>query len=270
MARRNLAPLLTALLACAPAPGAASAAAGTAAARACPTVASPAAIAGTGALQRWNRAIDDFGVRTTGSPNHVRYVDWLERRFDSVPGIDVRSLRYRFHRWQARSASLRVDARRRGSVTLQPAGPVPYSRSSARERADRAARLPARQHRHHRRQLGAASSSCATWSAVAPNSVFDVVAWSIFDPRGTLDPDGIYKRDWLNGQPAVDMAAAGKAGAAGLLFVHEFPRAEIHGHYRPYEGIHWKVPGAPPRRGRGRAGSSRRSPPGRPGPAGSC
>jgi hypothetical protein len=74
------------------------------------------------------------------------------------------------------------------------------------------------------------------------NSLFQFVAWSIFDPRQTFDPNGIYKRDWLSAQSSEDMAAAGRAGAAGVLFVHELPRNEVRGHYRPYDGIHWKVP----------------------------
>ena len=98
--RRYLAALAPIVLSCAFAPAALAAS--------CPTVASPATVAGIAKLRDWNRAIDNFGVRTTGSPNHVRYVDWLERQLDSVPGVEVHSLRYRFHRWLARSASLRV------------------------------------------------------------------------------------------------------------------------------------------------------------------
>lgn len=234
MRRRYLASLAIALAACGLAPAAANAAR-------CPTVADSDALVGAQALRGWNRAIDDFGVRTTGSRNHVRYVDWLERRFDSVPGMRVRSLRYRFHRWQARSASLRVDLGGR-QRTLTPAAPVPYSRPApASGPTAPLVYLPTET------DITAANSAGKIVvrdliGGSLPNSVFEVVAWSIFDPRKTLDPDGIYKRDWLNGQPAVDMAAAGEAGAAGLLFVHEFPRAEIGGHYRPYEGIHWKVP----------------------------
>jgi hypothetical protein len=231
--RRALASAV-ALVACGLAPAAAEAAR-------CPTVADPGALAGTQALRGWNRAIDDFGVRTTGSRNHVRYVDWLERRFDSVPGVRVRSLRYRFHRWQARSASLRIAIGGR-QRTLEPAAPVPYSKPApAAGSTAPLVYLPAEA------EITAANSAGRIVvrdliGGSLPNSVFEVVAWSIFDPRKTLDPDGIYKRDWLNGQPAEDMAAAGAAGAAGLLFVHEFPRAQIGGHYRPYEGIHWKVP----------------------------
>jgi hypothetical protein len=208
----------------------------------CPSVANPSAVAGVGKLRAWNRVLAGFGVRTTGSPNHVRYVDWLERRLDSVPGVRVHSLRYRFHRWQARSASLRVTLAGQ-QVTLRPAAPVPYSRpTSAGGPTAPLVYLPTAT------DITAANSAGKLVvrdlaGGSLPNAAFNAVAWSIFDPRHTLDPNGIYKRDWLNPQPTEDMEAAGEAGAAGVLFVHEFPRSEIQGHYRPYEGIHWKVPG---------------------------
>jgi hypothetical protein len=232
--RRYLAALATIVLSCAFAPAALAAS--------CPTVANPAAIAGVAKLRDLNRAIDDFGVRTTGSPNHVRYVDWLQRQLDSVPDVKVHSLRYRFHRWLARSASLRVGIGGQ-QVTLKPAAPVPYSKPSA-------ANGPTAPLVYLPTDTDITATNSAGKLVVRDliggqllNSLFNVVAWSVFDPRHTLDPNGIYKRDWLNPQPSEDMAAASQAGAAGVLFVHEFPRSEIQGHYRPYDGIHWKVPG---------------------------
>jgi hypothetical protein len=217
------------------------AAASAASAAGCPSVANPARVAGIKQLRQWNTALDHFGVRTTGSPNHVRYINWLERQLDSIRGVHVNSLRYRFNRWLARSASLRVTVGGQ-QETIRPAGPVPYSKPAA-------ASGPTAPLVYLPTDTDITAANSAGRIVVRDliggelqNSLFSLVAWSIFDPTHTLDPDGIYKRDWLNGQPSVDMAAAGKAGAAGVLFVHEFPRAEIRGHYRPYDGIHWKVP----------------------------
>jgi hypothetical protein len=207
----------------------------------CPSVANPAKLAGLATLRGWNRALDNFGVRTTGSRNHVRYVDWLERQLNGIRGVEVDSINYRFHRWQARSASLQVTLGGQ-QLTLQPAGPVPYSKpQSAGGPTAPLVYLPSDT------DITAANSAGKLVvrdlvGGELQNSLFQFVAWSIFDPRGTFDPNGIYKRDWLNGQPVLDMEAAGEAGAAGVLFVHEFPRSVIRGHYRPYEGIHWKVP----------------------------
>jgi hypothetical protein len=190
--RRYLAALATTALACALAPAALAAP--------CPTVASSKALAGIPQLREWNRAVDRFGVRTTGSRNHVRYVNWLERGLDSIRGVHVHSLRYRFHRWQARSASLRVTLGGQ-QVAFKPAGPVPYSKpSSANGPAAPLVYLPGET------EITAANSAGKLVvrdliGGQLQNSLFEFVAWSIFDPKGTLDPNGIYKRDWLNPQP---------------------------------------------------------------------
>jgi hypothetical protein len=216
-------------------------AASASAAASCPTVANPARLAGVKQLRAWNKALDGFGVRATGSPNHVRYVNWLDRRLGAIRGVHVSSLRYRFNRWLARSASLKVTVNGQQRAIPQ-AGPVPYSKpTSPNGPGAPLVYLPTDT------DITAANSAGRIVvrdlkAGELQNSVFDVVAWSIYDPGKTFDPNAIYKRDWLNGQPSVDMAAAGKAGAAGVLFVHELPRAEIQGHYRPYDGIHWKVP----------------------------
>jgi hypothetical protein len=234
--------LAAAILLVAAVPSASAAvSAGGGAARACPTTANPAQLAGIKQLRAWNKALDDFGFRPTGSRNHVRYVNWLARKLGSIPGVKVGSLRYRFNRWLAKSASLSVtvDGQKR---TIRPAGPVPYSQpTSANGPNAPLVYLPTET------DITAANSAGKIVvrdlkAGELPNSVFNVVAWSIYDPGKTLDPNGIYKRPWLNGQPSIDMAAAGKAGAAGVLFVHELPRAELGAHYRPYDGIHWKVP----------------------------
>ena len=243
MRRRYLVALATLALSAALAPAAM--------AESCPSVANPAALAGTGKLRSWNRALDNFGVRTTGSPNHVRYVDWLERQLGSIRGVEVHSLRYRFHRWLARSASLRVTIGRQ--VVIRPAGPVPYSKPSA-------AHGPPAPLVHLPADTDITAANSAGKLVVRdlvggslPNAAFNAVAWSIFDPRHTLDPDGVYKRDWLNPQPTEDMEAAGEAGAAGVLFVARVPALAgprplpaLRGH--PLEGA-----GAAPRSRRGRA-----------------
>lgn len=221
-------------------PAASAAAVGSDAA-ACPGVTETADFAGVRQLRDWNRVQDRLGFRPTGHRNHVRYVNWLERRFESIPGVRVSSIRHRFRRWEARSASLRVTIGGR-ERRLRPAGPVPYSRpTSAAGTEAPLVHLPAGT------DINAANSAgrIVVRDLVAgqlQNRLFELVTWSVFDPRGTLDPDGIYKRDWLSGQASADMRAAGSAGAAGVLFVHELPRAQIAGHYRPYDGVHWNVP----------------------------
>ena len=213
----------------------------TASASSCPAVANPARVAGINQLHAWNAKLDGFGVRATGSPNHVRYVNWLDRQLGSIPGVRVHSLRYRFNRWLAKSASLSVTiGGHRQAIPI--AGPVPYSKpASAGGPNASLVHVPTGT------DITAANSAGKIVvrdlaAGELQNSLFDLVSWSLYDPHHTFDPNGIYKRDWLNPQPSEDMAAAGEAGAAGVLFVHELPRAQFRGQYRPYDGIHWKVP----------------------------
>jgi hypothetical protein len=218
-----------------------TAAAAPAAAARCPRVADAADLSSVAQLRRWNAAMARFGQRPTGSRNHIRFVNWLERELDGIPGVRTRSIWHHINRWEARSASLGVDLGA-GEHDIPPAAPVPYSKATPPSgvvaplvfvpldtpitAANAAGKIVVRD----------------LPGGELPNAAFELVTWSLFDPGQTLDPNGVYKRDWVTGQPNRDLEAAAQANAAGLLFVHEFPRAEVRGHYRPYNGIHWKVP----------------------------
>jgi hypothetical protein len=206
----------------------------------CPTTTNARDFASIGQLRKWIKVVDG-DLRDTGGRNHTRFVNWLERRLDSVPGVRVSSVPFRFDRQEERSFSLRVRLGGR-ERELAAAGAVPYSKPTGRRGVSAPlVYLPTET------EISAANTAgrIVVRDLVAgslPNAAFNFVTWSIFDPGGTFRPEGIYKRDWLSPQATNDMKAADAAGAAGLLFVHEFPRGQIRGHYRPYDGTHWKVP----------------------------
>jgi hypothetical protein len=240
--RTSLAILASSLAACASAglPAAPAAAATGRTAGSCPTTTNSRDFASKSQLRKWIKVVDG-DLRATGGRNHVRFVNWLERRLDSVPGVKVSSVPFRFNRQEERSVSLQVRLGG-GERELAPAGPVPYSKpTGARGVSAPLTYLPSET------DISAANAGgrIVVRDLVAgslPNAAFNFVTWSIFDPEGTFRPEGVYKRDWLSPQATDDMKAADAAGAAGVLFVHEFPREQIRGHYRPYEGIHWKMP----------------------------
>jgi hypothetical protein len=71
-----------------------------------------------------------------------------------------------------------------------------------------------------------------------------VVSWETYDPGNTIDPAGNLVGDFINYLPRIaDIRDAAAAGAKGILFVKELPRRQLVGHYEPYEGEAWKVPG---------------------------
>ncbi len=221
--------------------GLAAVAPGSASAAACPTT-TGARFAGLPQLKAWNEKLAKFGARPTGSPNQKRYIDWLDGQLRDVPGVKVTSLRYRFNRWLSKSTSLHATLSGR-NTNLAVAGPVPYSRVTGRHGVTAPLiHLPADT------PITAANSAgkIVVRDLVAPSitySLFDLVSWFKYDPAGSIDPNADYKREWLNNQPSDDMKAADAAGAAGVIFVHELPRREIQGQYRPYDGIHWLTPG---------------------------
>jgi hypothetical protein len=214
---------------------------GFASAASCPTT-TGAKFAGLPQLKTWNAKLAGFGARPTGSPNQKHYINWLDGQLRDVPGVKVTSLHYRFNRWLSKSTSLHATLSGR-NTNLSVAGPVPYSRVTGRHGVTAPLlHLPADT------PITAANSAgrIVVRDLVAPSityGLFDFVSWFKYDPAGSIDPNADYKREWLNNQPSDDMKAADAAGAAGVIFVHELPRGEIQGQYRPYDGIHWLTPG---------------------------
>ena len=208
----------------------------------CPTAVDPADLAGLPQLRDWNEALDRFGLRRTGDVRHRRYVNWLERRMRSVPGLTVRSIPYRIDRWEPGAVALHASLD--GSEQKLPvAAPVPYAKGTPRagvsaplvyvppgtpiESADVRGKVVVRD----------------AVAGTIPNRLIELTAWYAYDPKATFDPDGIYERDWLTYEQRVEeIEQAGSAGAAALLYVHDLAREAIRGHYSPYEGVHWKLP----------------------------
>jgi hypothetical protein len=70
-------------------------------------------------------------------------------------------------------------------------------------------------------------------------------SWETYDPGNQIDPSGTFYGDFINYNARVaDLRDAASAGAKGILFVKDEPRRQLVGHYEPYEGTVWKVPGA--------------------------
>jgi hypothetical protein len=222
-------------------------AAGAATASACPTRVAPATFASTARLRRDNVTEWRFGhPRPTGGAVQQRLIAWIERQLRAVPGVRLSLLRFPIRRWDARSASLRIVIGGR-SVELPIAGPVPYSHpTGARGTTAPLAVVPDDQ------PLTAANSAGRMVvrdapAGTVPYSVFfpGLLGWSVFDPGQTLDPSRPYRGDFLDYDARVkDLRDAAAAGAAGVLFVKQLPRAQIRDHYEPYEGVQWGVPGA--------------------------
>jgi hypothetical protein len=208
-----------------------------AAAPGCPAAVDPGTVASVEQLAAGNRAMARFGRRPTASPNHDRFVAWVERRLRSTPGLEVREIPYRIDRWLERGASLTADGRR-----IPIAGVVPYAEPT-RGTTGELVHIP------HGTAIGdEAKGKVVLRDAVpgeVPNAVFGALMWWAWDPEQSFLPDEtkMYERDFLSYMERVDdLRAAATAGAAGVVFVHDFPRAQVRDQYAPYEGERWKLP----------------------------
>jgi hypothetical protein len=207
------------------------------AAAGCPDRADPGALAGTARLLRDNRAMARFGRRPTGSANQQSFIAWLERRLRRIDGVQLGGVPYTVDRWAEQGAGLRAAGAR-----VAISGAVPYAKAGTG--TGPLVYVPAGTALSARDVKGKVVVRDAVPGSV-PNAAFRAVEWFEWDPDGTLAADApdSYERDFAGyNQRLTDLDDAAKGGAAGLVFVHGFPRAQVRGQYAPYEGIHWKVP----------------------------
>jgi hypothetical protein len=213
-------------------------------ASACPQQLDVARFASADALWAHHIYLDGLKARPTGSPSHMQFVDWLDARLGEIPGLERRESVYTIDHWLESGASLEAGA---GGVmdALDVAGSVPYSLPTPE--AGVAAPLI-------HVPLGQAISAsdvrgkiilreAATGSI--PQVIFLALAWWSYDPDLdlTLGLLNNYERDFLAYDARmIDLREAGAGGATGLILTHDFPVAQVRGHYAPYEGERWPVP----------------------------
>ena len=215
-----------------------------AAAPGCPATAEAAKFASMARLARWNSVMARLGERPTASPAHQRWIKYLDGRMRSIPGMQMRSIPYNIDRWLERRTRLAAGP----ADALAPvavSGAVPYSKATPRRGVTAPlVYLPGGKKVADADVAGKIVVRDATPGKV-PNAVFAALEWFSWDPDLSLTKDigSNYERDYLGYQQRIDdlEQAAGK-GAAGLVFVHGFPRSQVRHQYAPYEGKRWGLP----------------------------
>ena len=232
---RRLAPAL--LAACLLAAGVASPAQAD-----CASSADASAFETTARLLADNQVQQNFGERPTGSANQGRFIAWLQQRLAAIPGMQVDSTShvYSINRWDLDQESLTT-----GGTRIPLAGPVPYAKPTpAGGVTAPVVYVPAGTALTDPSLKGKIVVRDATPGSI-PFAAFKAVEWFEWDPDGTLAQDAAtnYERDFIGyGQRITDLQDAAKTGAAGLVFVHGFPRRQVRDQYAPYEGTRWGVP----------------------------
>jgi hypothetical protein len=210
----------------------------------CPASANPITFASTDELLAGNRTMAGFGERPTASKNHQRFVSWISQRLQEMPGVQQRSIPYEIDRWLEQGESLEAGAN--GSLnTIPVSGAVPYAEPTPGAGVSGPlVYLPGSQQLAGQDLSGKIVIRDATPGSV-PNAAFAALEWWSWDPdlSLTMTLPGNYERDYLAYQQRIDdLVGAAQAGAAGLVFVHGFPREQVRHQYSPYEGVRWDVP----------------------------
>jgi hypothetical protein len=177
----------------------------------------------------------------------LRFVDWLQARLQQIPGMRLRSVRYTIDRWLETGTSLAAAAPNQPLTALPSSGAVPYAHvTPAAGVTAPLVYVPPGVSLAGLDLQGKIIVRDAVPGSV-PLADLTAVEWFHFDPDLSLTRDaltgGVYERDFAGYTQRVDdLAVASNDGAAGLVFVHGFPRAQVQGQYAPYEGVHWGVP----------------------------
>ena len=211
----------------------------------CPTAPAPGSLPNAAQLKQMNSFVAKLGVRPTGSRAHARYIAWIRKQLKTIPGIQTSDLSFPINRWSASRTTLQLKA---GGKTrrLLVAGAIPYSKATGRKGTTAPlAVVPAGT------KIDTANASGKIVVREAPAGsvqqalfLLPVVSWETYDPDHTINPADNFKGDFIAYLERIaDLKDAAAAGAKGILFVKPLPRRQIKGHYEPYEGLPWGVPG---------------------------
>jgi len=192
-----------------------------------------------------------FGLRSPGSTQHQKELAWLERELRAIPGMKVHSDPYEIARWQplpdapgkqpgrdlARAGALRIDLAT-GTRPVPVSGAVPFTLPTPPEGASGPlVYLPADE------PITAANAQGRVIvrevpPVATPYAVFPAIAHS-------LTPDwpatGNYDRPYARPLDPT-LIDAGKAGAAGVVFLWDAPTAQMRGYWDPHTGTRFQVP----------------------------
>jgi hypothetical protein len=210
----------------------------------CPLAPDPAALPGVAKLREQTAFEARLIPRPTGSKAQRVYIRWILRQLRNVAGAQISEQHFTINRWSWRSTSLQLRVGK-NTMTVPVAAPVPYAQPTrGRGVSAPLVEIPDEQ------GITAANASGRIVVRPAPagsvpyaDFYLPAVSWLVYDPNNTIDQKGTFYGDFISYNARVaDLRAAAAAGAKGILFVKERPRAQLANHYEPYEGTAWHVP----------------------------
>ncbi len=220
------------------------------AATGCSATVDDGAFASAAELRALSAELAGFGLRSPGSTQHRRELAWLERELRAIPGMKVRSDPYTIDRWQplpkAHGAPGR-DLARAGGLTVRVggatkvvpvAGAVPFTLpTSAAGSRGQLVHIP------NGEAITAANAQGRIVlrevpPTATPYGVFPAIAHHI---TPDFPSTGNYERPYASPLDPT-LVDAGKAGAAGVVFLWDVPTAQVRGYWDPHSGTRFHVP----------------------------
>lgn len=203
----------------------------------------------TAQFRSWHAALETIGpanqrgLRATGGAAHERYVDDLLEDLRRAGVGDVHTEAIPMRRWSTDTWGLElVGGPTPGAV--KTASYIPYSGQTPAGGVTAplvwvdAANPPA---------PGSLAGRIAVFDVpitILTYGTFELVEYADgrVDPKGLIDPKGIYKRPYQNTIVPV-LTALQAAGAAGVVGILDFPANGADGSYFPYDGVIRTIPG---------------------------
>lgn len=224
---------------------------------ACPTTTDNSSFASAADLRTTMEMVAGFGLRLPGSAEHARMVDYLENRLHEVDGLDVTATTRTITRWQPTTKAVGLPGRdisKAGGLTLvrqhprgknidiRTAGAIPDS-SPTRPAGIKGQLV----YLAPDQPITAANSR---GKIVIRDVVYPSIPYLGFSllshylsPDLQSDLSGNYERPFLAAQMYDDMAAADRAGAAGVVQAWNVPGWQVSGYYDPHQGSLFDEPG---------------------------
>lgn len=180
----------------------------------CSTAVDDRSFASEADLRRLTATIAGFGLRTTGSLEHMHMIDWLEDSVGRMPGIKTRSQIFDIQRWQPVTKDLSTS----GSLTvagqrIRVGGVIPYTKPI---------------------------NGLGGQLVYLPSGPITTRVRGTVVLRDFPDVDRGYTAEAALNQDLID---AGLAGAVGLIIAFDYPYSQVQGYYDPHTGTHYRVPG---------------------------
>ncbi|GAA2768872.1 hypothetical protein GCM10010103_79160 [Streptomyces paradoxus] len=187
-------------------------------------------------LARWQQALDDRGLRATGSAAHADYIGDLARRLSEVGVPDVALEAVPMHRWSARQWGLRLaDPGAEAEVAV--VSPVAYSGDTGTGGVTGPLAAEPRPG-----VIGVVDIALPAFAA-GDFDALDYCPSALAAVEPAYASDQRYERIWLaHDQMRAELARFAAAGAAGLILVIDLPEAELGGGYLLHDGVHRAIP----------------------------